>query len=144
MTVLFTYSTLSGRGAADFCATKPHQCVDAKWFDTAALNQFRTAMCLRPCSQSLEWEFRTQPKLSRPLCEQAFDRGRKPSFRVKMVNQDNLPARTDDSCAFRQDAFRIFDQRDDELSDDAIKRSIRICEPVRIHDNQVFYERISP
>ena len=50
-----------------------------------------------------------------------------------MIDQNDLAARPQHARAFRQNALRIGDQRDDELGNHAIERGILERELVRIH-----------
>ena len=143
MTAPFTNFIHSGRGAAHIHSLKPHQRVDPERFEFASFQQFGATMRFGPRSQALKRKLRPQSEFARFLRQQAFDRGRQSVLGIKVINKDDLTAGTQHPRALRQHTFRIFDQGYDELADHTVKRRIRIFEFVRIHDGQVFDERVA-
>src|SRR5262245_58117849 len=60
-----------------------------------------------------------------------------------MVDQDDLAIRTKYTRAFRQYAFGLLDERDHELTNDAVERRIGVGQFLRIHHRQFLYKWIA-
>src|SRR4249919_1755149 len=98
--------TSLGCRALHLGAPESHQRVEAKRPELAPLDQLCTAVRQRPISQALERKFRPQAKRPCLLRQETLDSRRKSSFRIKMIDENDLAAGPHHACALRQHTLR--------------------------------------